>query len=159
MSINRMSHLNDFTNEVILNRNLIIEMLKYEDKIIHGDLGQKIYNDNSYEHYTSHEAMYAIHRIVLSEFGFKTNDSDVSNYRKIFIKYYKSPSDYDKEVMDSVSYMRENKCLYYVGKDFKIGDFFEDVKVFNLDGVTKVSLFDKIKADDKYTLVGAFSTS
>jgi hypothetical protein len=88
MPLNRMSHLNDFTNEVILNRNLIIDMLKYEDKIILGDLGQKIYNDNSYEHYTSHEAMYAIHRITLSEFGFNTKDEDVKNYRKIFQSYY-----------------------------------------------------------------------
>jgi hypothetical protein len=33
-----MSHLREFTNEIITNRDLIIEMLKYEDQVIHGDL-------------------------------------------------------------------------------------------------------------------------
>jgi hypothetical protein len=154
-----MSHLKNFTNEVILNRNLIIEMLKYEDKVIHSDLGKNIYNDNSYEHYTSHEAMYAIHRIVLSEFGFNTTDENVITYRKIFQSYYSSPLVYDKEVIESVSYMRENKCLYYTGKDYGIGDIFEDVRVYNIDGKENVSLFDRIKKEDKYTFVGAFSTS
>lgn len=154
-----MSHLRKFTNEIIFNRDLIIEMLKYEDKVIHGDLGKKIYNDNSYEHYTTHEAMYAIHRIVLSEFGFNTTDEDVKNYRKIFQSYYTSPQVYDKEVMNSVSYMRENKCLYYTGVDYVIGDTFEDVKLYDLSGKESISLFDRIKNDDKYTFVGAFSTS
>ena len=73
-----MSHLREFTNEIITNRNLIIEMLKYEDLVIHGDIGKKIYNDNSYEHYTTHEAMYTIHRIVLSEFGFNFDALSIS---------------------------------------------------------------------------------
>ena len=154
-----MSHLQNFTNEIILNRNLIIEMLKYEDKVIHSDLGKNIYNDNSYEHYTTHEAMYAIHRIVLSEFGFKTDDNDVNTYRKIFQIYYSSPLVYDKEVVDSVSYMRENKCLYYTGKDYGIGDIFEDINLYDLSGKNKIMLFDKINKDDKYTFIGAFSTS
>ena len=154
-----MSHLQNFTNEIILNRNLIIEMLKYEDKVIHSDLGKNIYNDNSYEHYTTHEAMYAIHRIVLSEFGFKTDDDNVKTYRKIFQTYYSSPLVYDKEVMDSVSYMRENKCLYYSGKDYGVGDKFEDIKLYDLSGKNEVMLFDKINNDDKYTFAAAFSTS
>jgi len=154
-----MSHLRNFTNEIIFNRDLIIEMLKYEDLVIHGDLGKKIYNDNSYEHYTTHEAMYAIHRIVLSEYGFNTTDEDVKNYRKIFQSYYTSPQVYDKEVMDAVSYMRENKCLYYTGKDYVIGETFENVNLYDLSGKENISLFDKIKNDDKYTFIGAFSTS
>jgi hypothetical protein len=154
-----MSHLREFTNEIITNRDLIIEMLKYEDQVIHGDLGKKIYNDNSYEHYTTHEAMYAIHRIVLSEFGFRTGDEDVKTYRKIFQTYYSSPQVYDKEVMESVSYMRENKCLYYTGKDYGIGDIFEDINLYDLSGKNKIMLFDKINKDDKYTFIGAFSTS
>jgi hypothetical protein len=154
-----MAQLKKFTNETIFNRNLIIEMLKYEDKIIHCDIGKNIYNDNSYEHYTTHEAMYTIHRIVLNEFGFSTTDEDIKTYRKIFQSYYTSPQVYDKEVMDAVSYMRENKCLYYTGKDYAIGDTFENVKIFDISGKETVSLFDKIKNDDKYTFVGAFSTS
>jgi len=154
-----MSHLRQFTNKIILDRNLIIEMLKYEDKVIHSDLGKNIYNDNSYEHYTTHEAMFAIHRIVLTEFGFKTEDEDVKTYRKIFQTYYLSPHVYDKEVMESVSYMRENKCLYYTGKDYGVGDKFEDIKLYDLSGKNEIMLFDKIKNDDKYTFVGAFSTS
>jgi hypothetical protein len=106
------TNLNPFTIDTIHNRSLILNMLKYEDSIIHSPIGKKIYNDDSYECFTTSNAMYTIHRIVLSDFNFSSLDSDVSNYKKIFSYYYKTPNDFDKEIIHSVTYMRENKCVY-----------------------------------------------
>jgi hypothetical protein len=148
-----------FTEEHCMDRNLIIKMLKHEDEIIHGDVGKSIYANESYEHFSTLESMYVIHRIVLNTFGFKTTDTDVQNYRKIFSKYYKSPTDYDEEVLSSVTYMRENKCVYYKGKDYNIGDTFENVELYDTNGTTKVNITDMINKEDNYTFIGAFSNS
>jgi len=155
-----MSSNMEFTNTELDNRALIIKMLQYEDSLILGPVGKEIYEDNSFEHYSSHEAMYIIHRITLDYFGFRTKDEDVQNYRKIFSKYYESPTKYDAEVLQSVVYMRENKLVYNANKDFNPGDIFEDVQVFDSSGTQKVSLLDRVaKNDNKYTFVGAFSMS
>ena len=151
--------LKDFNMDHVLNRDLVIRMLKFEDLVIHSDLGKSIYNDDSFEHFSSLEAMYTIHRYVLNEFGFKTTDKDVANYRKIFATYYKSPTDYDKEVLNCVTYMRENKCVYYAGRDFNIGNKFEDVSIHELDGKTITSLLSKINKDDEYTFLSGFSNT
>jgi hypothetical protein len=79
-----MSHLIQFTDKILANHNLIIEMIKYTNLVINSNIGIKIYNDDSNEYYTNDEAIYVIHRIVLSEFGFKTGDNDVKTYHKIF---------------------------------------------------------------------------
>jgi hypothetical protein len=100
-----------------------------------------------------------MHRITLNAFGFKTNDEDIQNYRKIFKNYYNSPTDYDKEVIESVTYMRENKCIYYTGKNYDVGESYENVELYELNGKHKVNLFDKINPKDNYTIVGAFSNS
>ena len=150
--------LNKFTKEHVANKILVITMLQYEDSIIKGDIGKSIYEDTSFEHFSSLEPMYVIHRIVLNNFNFETDEDDVNNYRKIFAHYYKSPTDYDEEVINSVAYMRENKCVFYTNKDFNIQDTFENIYLHDLNK-NKVSLFDKINKEDNYTLIGAFSNS
>jgi len=148
-----------FTVSDIKNRELVLKMLKYEDEIIHGDVGKSIYENESYEHFSSLETIYVMHRITLNAFGFKTNDDDIQNYRKIFKNYYNSPTDYDKEVIESVTYMRENKCIYYTGKNYNVEDLFENVELYDLTGKNKINLFDKINSDDNYTIIGTFSNS
>ena len=152
-------NIRPFTESDIKNRELVLKMLKYEDEIIHGDIGKSIYENESYEHFSSLETIYVMHRITLNAFGFKTNDDDIQNYRKIFKNYYNSPTDYDKEVIESVTYMRENKCIYYTGKNYNVEDLFENVELYDLTGKNKINLFDKINSDDNYTIVGTFSNS
>ncbi len=151
-----------FTDETLKNRELIIKMLQYEDSIILSDKGQQIYKQNTNNLYVSLASFYIIHRMVLNHFNFTTTDQDVLNYRKIFKTYYKSPIDYDKDVINSVTYMRENKCIFYDSKVIEIGEQIPDVVVHKLDG-TKTSLQDeiKIKVDEgnEKIFVGAFSNS
>ena len=152
------TNYNSFTIETVKDKNLIITMLKFEDTVIHGDVGKSIFNDDSYEHFTTLEAMLCIHRYVLNYFGFSNKEEDVTNYRKIFSNYYKSPTDYDNDVISSVTYMRENKCIYYKNPDYNIGDKFADINIYNICG-KQINIYDKINKESNYTLVGAFSNS
>jgi len=157
MRINN-KELSKFTIDHLDNRELIINMLKHEDSIIHGDIGKTIFEDPSYEHFSSLEGMHTIHRIVLNDFNFKNDDDSVSVYKKIFLKYYKSPTDYDAEVLQSVTYMRENKSVYYTTQDYNVGDTFKSVSVYDVSE-NLINLIDKINPQDRYTFIGGFSTS
>jgi hypothetical protein len=55
--------------------------------------------------------------------------------------------------------MSENKCIYYTGKNYNVGDLFENVELYDLTGKNKINLFDKINPKDNYTIVGSFSNS
>jgi len=147
-----------FTEEHINNKKLVVQMLKYEDSIILGDEGKSIYQDETYDHFTTLEAKDTFNRIALNHFNFKTTDDDVINYRKIFLNYYRSPFDYDADVINSVAYMRENRCVFYKGRDYNINDTFEDVSILTTSK-TSVNLLDKINKEDNFTFIGSFSTS
>ncbi len=150
-----------FTEEDLLNRELVIKMLKYEDTLINDEnFGQKIYKSEFNGKGTSLDPQFIIQRAVLSEFDFDTSDKSLLTYREIFRTYYKSPSDYDKEVLDSVTYMRENKCVYYTSPVIKIGDKIPDVNLYQIDGKTTVSLCkDILKTPFEKTLIMSFSQS
>ncbi len=146
-----------FTEETIKDRELIIKMLRYEDTIFLGDYGKSLFfTDGST--LDSMEPYFMIHRKVLDQFDFTTTDDDVKNYRKIFSYYYKSPTNYDKDVISAVAYMRENKCIYYTTPVINIGDTLPDVQLLSLDG-NKTNLLDHVDNNNKYTFIGAFSNS
>lgn len=146
-----------FTEQTLMNRDLIIRMLKHEDQIILGEIGKKIYSDPSYEVSESLFSEFVIHRMVLSKFGFNTSDDSVLNYRKIFKTYYKSPKSFDNEVMQSVSYMRENKCVYYTEKDINIDEIIDDCRLYDLDG-NMTTIIESL-GDFKLAFVAGFSDS
>ena len=87
-------------------------MLKFEDSVVNSDLGNSIFNYDSYEHFTCQEAMNCIHRHVLNNFGFSNKDDDIFNYRQIFSNYYKSQFDYDKDVISLFTCIKENKFVH-----------------------------------------------
>ena len=148
-----------FTIDHIKNKQLIMDMLKYEDTLIHGDTGHQIFTDPSYKNQYSLFSTYTIHRMVLQKFGFNTSHLDVANYRSIFSNYYRSPTDYDPEVLNSVTYMRENKCVYYNQPIINIGDKLPNCEIYEIDGKTKTTLYDKIGTGFNYMLIGGFSHS
>lgn len=148
-----------FTETDIKNKELVIEMLKYEDSIYLGEKGQEIYTDPYYKPRVSLTPEFSIHRLVLSKFGFDTSDDSVLNYRKIFGYYYESPYKYDKDVLSSVAYMRENKCVYYTKPVIERGDIIPDCKLYNLDGKTSTTLYNTLGNDFEYAFVAGYSSS
>lgn len=149
-----------FTDEIIKNKNLIIEMLKYEDSLILGDIGKQIYEEDSSLSTCSLFPEYTLHRLTLAKFGFNTSDDSVETYRKIFKYYYKSSTDYDNDVLSSVTYMRQNRCLYYKEPIIEIGDTLPNCELYNLDGKTKSTIYDIFSKEPfNYGIIGGFSSS
>ncbi len=155
----KISNLNPFLEEYIQNKELILKMLKYEDSLILGDIGKQIFENDTYELFSNLETTYIFHRLTLNEFQFSSDDIDVINYRKIFSYYYKSPTEYDNDIINSVAYMRENKCIYYKEPELEKNNSIPDIELYKLDGITKTTLYKEINKDDKYTIIGAFSNS
>jgi len=149
-----------FREEDVRNRELVIRMLKHEEKIIRSDEGQARYANPLNEPYISLTNEYAFNRATLTEFGFDTSDESVENYRTIFRTYFRSPDDYDKEVIDSVHYMRNNRCVFYKAPLINKGGQIPDVRLYNLDGKTETTLHQACrKGNPEKTLVCAFSNS
>jgi len=149
-----------FTMTHVHNKNLVIQMLKYEEELTRSDYGQSLYKNTLNKPLISLTIEKAINRLVLDHFNFETDDTSVENYRTIFKTYYRSALDYDKEVLDSVHYMRENKCVYYKNQPLKIGEKIPNCSLYSLDGNTQTTLYDIIqKSNMDYTVVAAFSLS
>jgi len=155
-----LGDLKPFTKEHVLDKNLVIEMLKYEEELTKSDIGQSLYQNPLNKPLISLNVEKTLNRMTLTKFGFNTDDDSVETYRTIFKTYYKSPIDYDAEVLNSVHYMRENKCVYYKNPDLKIGDKIQDCIVTGIDGQIQTSLYDILnKEKSNYVMIGAFSLS
>jgi len=151
--------LKPFTQETIKNKELILQLLKYEDDYYLSNEGQKLLIDRG-NNITSLAGSKTIQMMTLNHFGFESDESSLANYRTIFHNYYKSSTDYDKDVLQSVFYMRENRCLYYTTKEIPVGDPIPDVELFKLDGSTKCNLHQIIKESDfDKVIVAGFSMS
>ncbi len=148
-----------FTPENIKNKDLILNMLKYEDSLYLSEFGQEIlrnYGNVS----QSIDGSKIIQRMTLKNFGFSPTDESLRIYRTIFQHYYNSSTDYDIDVLNSVFYMRENRCLYYTEPELAIGDKIPNVDLFNLDGKTKSNIYDILdKTKYKNCIIAAFSMS
>jgi hypothetical protein len=150
-----------FTKNDVDDKELIISMLQSEEKLIRSDYGQSRYR-NAYNHpYKSLTNEYAFNRMVLNEFGYDTSDESVEMYRTIFRTYFNSPDDYDKDVINAVHYMRNNKCVFYTASDINIGDDLPDCDLYQLDGTTVTTLHTIINKNKPFesTFIAAFSLS
>lgn len=152
--------LKPFTKENVADKELVIKMLNYEDLIAKSDIGKNLYADPTNGALVTLNVEKILNRLTLTEFGFSTRDSDVETYRTIFATYYRSPTDFDADVLNAVYYMRENKCVYYQQPALKISDLIPDCPLYELNGATATTLFEVInKKPSKFTLIGAFSLS
>jgi hypothetical protein len=152
---------NQFTQDNVLDRELVIRMLCREEEIVRSDDGQNRYRNPENKPYHSLNTYYTINRIVLAEFGFNPSTDSVESYRNIFKTYYRSSTDYDKEVLDSVHYMRNNRCVYYTSPVIHVGNELPNSNLLCIDGQTPTTLHDII---DQYMpfsffIVAAFSLS
>lgn len=149
-----------FTHQHVLDKELVCKMLSREEKVTKSEYGQSMYRNVLNKPFVSLTVEFAINRKVLSDFGFDTSDKSVDTYRTIFKTYYNGPTDYDADVINSVHYMRENKCVFYTADKLNIGDKIPDCKLYNLDGMTTTSLYDVIAQENaNHTVIAAFSMS
>lgn len=149
-----------FTTDHIKDKTLVIKMLEFEEEFSKSAKGQMMYKNPLNKPYTSLVVEKAINRITLDKFKFDTSDESVENYRKIFRTYYRSPDDYDKDVINSVHYMRENKCVFYKKPVINVGEKIPNCELVERDGKTKTTLYDAIKKEDgHHTVFAAFSLS
>jgi len=149
-----------FTTEDIKNKELILKLLRFEDEYYLSSLGQNIMADKGKNNLFSLDGCKTIQRIVLNNFGFTSTDNDITLYRTIFHNYYKSPTNFDKDILYSVYYMRENRLLYYTTPILEIGDIAPDCKLLELDSCNETSLYDILKEEPiRNTIVCAFSLS
>lgn len=102
-------------------RELVLSMLRREDRLIHAPETMRMYADPVYAPRSSLTIEHALQRLVLAHFGFSTSDHSLRAYRSIFRHYYSSPRNHDAEVMSAVTYLRENKLLYYTAPPVEVG--------------------------------------
>lgn len=153
-----------FTKRLVLNKELVIRMLQYEEEFTKSDMGQQMYRCEKELDGSLLNVIFDIHKITLDHFDFDTSEDSVKNYRFIFLTYYKNPQDYDKDVISASFYMRNNKCVFYEQPKLLVGDELKNCPLYELDGKTQTTLFDAITKHTideqyKYVFVGAFSGS
>jgi hypothetical protein len=134
----------------ISDRDLVIRMLQHEDQLFHSPAGQEIV---SHAVFTSIEGSNTLKRKTLNHFGFSTCDESLDNYNKIISYYYRSPHDFDADVMNSATYFRMNRCLYYDSPILRVGDTIPDVLLDD-----KNRLFDVLD-HSRPILIQAFSST
>lgn len=148
----------NFSLDHVKNKDLVIEMLRFEEKYNNSKEGQLIYKtkmNNTSATFFSNET---ISRKVLSHFGFNTSNESLEAYYNIFRTYFKSPFDYDKDVINSSFYMRNNKCIFYTMPELVAGDKMKNCNLLTLSG-DPMTLFDVLPKDFNYCFVGGFSLS
>lgn len=148
-----------FLIENIKDKQLVIKMLNYEEQLTKSDYGQSLYKNVLNMPLVSLTVEKAINRLTLSYFGFDTSDQSVEMYRTIFKTYFKSPDNYDKDVINAVHYMRENKCVFYKKPILKTGSVAPNCSLLNIDGITETTLYNVINKNAEYNIVAAFSLS
>ena len=119
-----------FTQNDIENRNLILKMLQDEDNCYLSTEGQNVIKDLGRANVFSLNAAKTIQRQILEKYGFESDDESLATYRTIFQHYYNSSLDYDKDILSSVYYMREN--IYYTSKKIEVDDIIPDTELLTI---------------------------
>lgn len=118
-----------FTRADVLNKDLVIRMLQFEEQYTFSKAGQDLYRNPLNEPLRKLFVEKTLNRITLSHFGYSTDDSSVSTFRTIFRTYFKSVANHDVDVMDSIHYFRGNKVVFYTQPIINIGDQLPDCRI------------------------------
>jgi hypothetical protein len=149
----------EFTRNHVLDKELVIRMLSYEENISKSPTGQDLYKNPLNRPLVSLFVEHTLNRMTLHHFGFSTSDSNVEMFRTIFRTYYESAESYDKDVLNAVHYMRGNKCVYYRTPPLKISELIPNCTTYDLDGKS-LSLHEMVlKQNASYTVLAPFSLS
>lgn len=160
--------LKPFTKNDVENKQLVMQMLKYEEQLAKSDTGRELYGNLSNKPLVGLNVELILNRLTLAHFGFSSDNESVDFFRTIFKTYYKSHTaengniviDYDADVINSSYYMRNNKQKFYKSRVLSIGEKIPDCVLYKPNGTDTVSLYDTIcKTNAKYTFIGSFSLS
>lgn len=121
-----------FTDSDVANKELVLQMLQFEDSVIKGPIGRSIYEKTTNRFSTSKPEK-KINMLVLSKFGFDTSKLSVRTYRTIFKHYYRSPTDFDVDIINAVVYFRENRRNFYTSPKLNINDLLPDLACYTID--------------------------
>lgn len=159
MGVQTKIYKNAFTHDNIKDKKLVLKMLVYENEYGKSTTVKNMYRDELLYYNRDLTITYAIHRHVLDKFDFDTSYESVKNYRSIFLNYYNSPSDYDKDVINSVYYIKYNKCVFYDKPLLNIGENMVDCKLLDING-NHTTLFSILENSSfEHAFIGAFSNS
>lgn len=148
-----------FTLDDVNNKELIIKMLQHEEQLAKSEVGKNLYRNPLNNPFTSLTVEKALNRLTLSDFGFENDDESVENYRLIFKTYFKSPDNYDREIINASYYMRNNKCVFFKSKKLIKGDTIPNCELYTLDN-NSTSIYDIVfKNNEKHVIVAGFSLS
>jgi len=152
--------LKQFTDVDIKNKELVLKMLKYEDDYYKSTEGQNIIKRKGMHNITSLEGGKTIQRLTLKEFGYNPNNDSLAKYRRIFHNYYNNSKDYDKDILSSVYYMRENRLLYYTTPKINIGERIPNCKLYDIGTGNNRNLYDILnETNNKQVILASYSMS
>jgi hypothetical protein len=144
----------------ISDKRLVIEMLKYEEQLSFSKEIQELYSKNDLIYF---EIENLIIRLVLQHFGYEPSIGNIKNYKGILNYYYFSPTNYDKEVMNSLMRFRENRLLYYRKPHPRLKEKAINVNLLELEAKRETSLYDILSDNESkgylYSVIAAFSGS
>jgi len=147
-----------FTHTDVLNKELVIRMLQFEEKYTFSEAGQDLYRNPLNEPLQSLFVEKTLNRVTLSAFGYSTSEESVNTFRSVFRTYFKSPTDYDADVINSIHYFRGNKVVFYTQPIIQIGDTVGNCRMLSAEGRTDTNLYSQL-IGSRYTLIQPFSMS
>ena len=117
--------------------------------------GQTVLANPALANIYSLESGKTIQRETLRIHGFSATDASVAVYRTIFNRWSQ-----DAEILRSVFYMRENRCLYYTSPEIHTGDPIPDAPLLELEDGTPTSVHAVLaEIPTARTIIAAFSVS
>lgn len=149
-----------FTKNDVLNKELIIRMLKYETAIaLDPNIGARLYDNTILEPLTTLNVEKILNRLTLIKFNFDATDESVKMYRTIFSNYYQSPTSYDHDVINASYYMRNNKTVFYKSTALTLNDTIPNVPIHTME--KKIVMLHEIidNLSSTMTIIAAFSLS
>lgn len=148
--------MQSFTEEHLHDRALVLRMLGTDEQLLRSDEGQRLFRE-----FPGDAAMREMQRRVLCAHGFTQTRQDVNCYRRVCAVYAASPTHYDEEVVQAVTYLRANRLLFYTEHAPILGAALPNVDVYSLSEERFVPLHEAVAAlpHAPRALVCAFSTS
>jgi hypothetical protein len=125
------------------NKELLLEMLGTEKKLVHSDEIQGLYRELGTATLRVEKIIY---KRILDAFGFSSCTGSINNYINAHILggHYVSNLVYDPEIMSAAPRLAKNKWLYRATSGPSVGGIFPNCVAYTLDG-KQMGILDHIR--------------